>query len=109
MELYISPKAGQDLEAIGDYIAQDNSDAALQFVLNLRQQCQRIASHPLAYRTRPELGDGIRVAPVGRYLVFFKLSENDVTIVRILHGAREINSFVVDEDELKEAKYFGRE
>lgn len=107
--MYISPKAGQDLEAIGDYIAQDNPEAALQFVLNLRKQCQRIAKYPLAYREKPELGKGIRIAPVGRYLVFFKLSENEVTIVRILHGARDMNAFVVDDDELTEAKQHGRE
>ena len=55
MQLVIKPLAEQDLEAIGDYIARDNPARAVTFVRELRDHCQRIASHPLGYRERPEL------------------------------------------------------
>lgn len=39
MNVSISPLAEQDIEAIGDYIAQDNPVRAVSFVESLYQQC----------------------------------------------------------------------
>ena len=53
MRLAFTPLAGQDLEAIADYIAADNPVRALSFVRELRTQCQRITLNPPGYRLRP--------------------------------------------------------
>jgi len=90
MRLSFSPLAEQDLESIGDYIAADNPVRAVSFVLELRQQCQRIARNPLGYRARPELGEGLRSCAHGNYVIFFEASVSEVAIVRILHGARDL-------------------
>lgn len=92
MGLLFTPLAEQDLEAIGDYIAQDNPRRALTFVQELRRQCQRIELNPPGYRLRPELGDGIRSCAHGHYVIFFEASASGVTVVRILHGARDLPS-----------------
>lgn len=60
MQLVLKPLAEQDLEAISDYIARDNPARAISFVRELRDQCKRIASNPVAYRERPELVPGLR-------------------------------------------------
>lgn len=52
MKLGISPLAEQDLEAIGDYIAQDNPVRAVSFTEELYQQCLLIAESPVLYRER---------------------------------------------------------
>lgn len=90
MRLLITPLARQDIEAIGDYIAQDDPVHAMAFVEALRHQCQRIAAQPLMYRLRPELGVGLRSCPHGRYVIFFSVQEDAVRIVRVLHGARDL-------------------
>lgn len=90
MRVDFSPLAEQDLEAIGDYIAADNPRRALSFVQEIRAQCQRIARNPPGYRLRPELGDGIRSCVHGHYVIFFEADTHAVTIVRILHGARDL-------------------
>ena len=41
MQLLITPQAEQDLEVIGDYIAQDNPVRASSFIVKLREQCCR--------------------------------------------------------------------
>lgn len=46
MKLGISPLAEQDIEAIGDYIAQDNPVRAVSFTEELYQQCLLIAESP---------------------------------------------------------------
>ncbi|PHI28474.1 type II toxin-antitoxin system RelE/ParE family toxin [Budvicia aquatica] len=90
MVLTLSPLAVQDLEEIGDYIADDNPVRALSCVNGLYQQCLLIGETPALYRQRPELGRGIRCCPYGRYLILFSVNTNDIRIQRILHGARDI-------------------
>lgn len=90
MRLTFTPLAEQDLEAIADYIAVDNSVRALSFVRELRAQCQRIVLNPPGYRLRQELGEGIRSCAHGNYVIFFESDPDAVLIVRILHGARDI-------------------
>ena len=99
MRLAISPLAEQDLEAIGDYIAAGSSTRALSFVRSLRTQCLRIALNPSSYRLRPELGQDIRSCAIGNYVIFFVATKNDVTIVRVLHGARDLLTVFATDDE----------
>ena len=90
MQLLITPLAGFDLEEIGDYIAQDNPARAGSFVAELRAQCEKICRNPAGYRRRPELSDGLRSCAHGNYVIFFASTAEQVTIIRILHGARDI-------------------
>ena len=88
----ISPLAEQDMEAIGDFIAQDNPHRALTFIAELRSQCAKIATSPKTFRLRPELGENIRSATYGNYVIFFHDNPGELCIVRILHGAMDIES-----------------
>lgn len=90
VRLEISPLAEEDLEAIGDYIAVDSVARARTFIRELRTHCLRIALNPLAYRLRPELGENIRSCAIGHYVIFFVVAKNEITVVRVLHGARDI-------------------
>lgn len=90
MQLFITPLAAQDLEEIGDYIAQDNPVRAGSFVVELRAHCQKICLNPAGYRRRPELSDELRSCAHGNYVIFFESTQEQVTIIRILHGARDI-------------------
>jgi toxin ParE1/3/4 len=92
MRLAFTPLAEQDLEAIGDYIATDNPSRAATFVRELRAQCQRISLNPPGYRLRSELGDDIRSCAHGNYAIFFIANADEMTIIRILHGTRDIPS-----------------
>ncbi|MEA1063088.1 type II toxin-antitoxin system RelE/ParE family toxin [Apirhabdus apintestini] len=90
MKLGISPLAEQDMEAIGDYIAQDNPLRAVSFIEDLYQQCLRVAESPVIYRQRPELGQNIRSCAYGRYLIVFRVLDTEVRVERVLHGSRDI-------------------
>ena len=94
MRTVFSLGAERDLEEIGDYIAQDNPRRALSFISELRQRCARIASAPLAFPRRAELGPGLRASTHGRYVIFFRpkpsANPKEILIVRILHGARDL-------------------
>ncbi len=89
---WISPLAEQDLEAIGDFIAQDNPHRAITFIVELRNQCARIAANPKACRSRPGLGTNIRSFAYGNYVIFFQENPDTICIVRVLHGAMDIEN-----------------
>ncbi|BCK88216.1 hypothetical protein MIZ01_2017 [Sideroxyarcus emersonii] len=89
---WISPLAEQDLEAIGDFIAQDNPHRAITFIVELRNQCAKVAANPKACRLRPELGTNIRSFAYGNYVIFFQENRDALCIVRVLHGAMDIES-----------------
>jgi toxin ParE1/3/4 len=90
----LRPKAVQDLEAIGDFIANDNPARAVLFIDELLVLCVRIAERPDAFQRRNDLADGLRQAVHGRYLVLFTPDENGVVIERVIHGARRLEDLI---------------
>ncbi len=95
--LFITPLAESDIAEIGDYIASDSPARALSFVRELRGQCRKIAGSPEAYRMRHELGEGIRACAYHRYMIFFVAAAKEVTIIRVLHGARDLTALFRDQ------------
>ena len=71
MRLFVTPLAEQDLEEIGDYIAQDNPKRAISFIMKLHEQCRKICINPEGYRRRSELSDDLRSCAYGNYVIFF--------------------------------------
>lgn len=84
-----SPRARQDLLDIGDHIARDCANAR-RFVVRLMDQCVRIGRAPSGYVVRNDLAAGLRMAPLGRYIIFFRIVGDAVRIERMLHGARDL-------------------
>jgi toxin ParE1/3/4 len=82
--------AEHDLEEIGDYIARDNPGRAVSFIHEIREHCLKITAYPEAAPLRPKLGEGIRIVPFGRYLIFYTIHADSVRVERIIHGARNI-------------------
>lgn len=94
MLLSITPLAAQDLEEIGDYIAQDNPSRAFEFITELHAHCEIIRRNPEGYRQRPEFSKTLRSCAHGNYLIFFESDDFEVVIIRVLHGGRDISAFM---------------
>jgi len=43
-------------------------------------------------RCRDELAPGLRSLPVGNYVVFYRGREGGIEVIRVLHGARDIDA-----------------
>lgn len=89
-QVTFSPKSRQDLLDIGDFIAKDNRSHARRWVGKLIDQCQRIGRAPLGYAGREDLAPGLRMAALGRYVIFFRVLDGEVRVERVLHGARNL-------------------
>lgn len=90
MKVTFSPAARDDLMEIAVFIAQDNPKRALTFADELEDKCIGLGQTPGIGTMRPELGEGIRMLPHRRYLIFYREARGVLRIERIVHGARDI-------------------
>lgn len=92
------PQALEDLAEIWTYIADDSPDRADTFADMVESKFQTLARHPSIGRHRPELGANLRSFVIGHYVIFYSPVSDGIEIVRVLHGARDIES-IFQEDE----------
>jgi toxin ParE1/3/4 len=92
-----SRKAEDDLEAVADYIAQDNPVRALSFVQELRKHCMTIGQFPNTFTRFVELGEDARIMTYKNYVVLYRVLNDAVPIERIIQGARDIVNLIRDE------------
>ncbi len=91
------PAAQADLLDIWLRIASDSPANADRFLDVLDQKMHLLASSPRMGRPRPELRDGLRSFPVDHYVIFYCEVHQGINIVRVLHGARDIESLFHDD------------
>ncbi|WP_082935694.1 MULTISPECIES: type II toxin-antitoxin system RelE/ParE family toxin [unclassified Rhizobium] len=90
MRVVFSRAARADLLTIGRYIFEQNPARALPFMEELRSACIEIADMPHAFvELRLPRLTGVRRRPFGNYLIFYRIEDSTVQVMRILHGARD--------------------
>jgi toxin ParE1/3/4 len=103
MKVVFSPRAARDLEEIGDYIAADHPPRAVTFVQDIRRRCDRLGKFPLSARPFPELGPEAHIMPYGNYVILYRALTSEVSIERVVHGARDIMALVAGSEPPGEA------
>ncbi len=91
-ELIRTPQAEGDLLDIWSYIATRNPQAADEVLELIQQKCRLIAEFPNMGANRSELRPGVRSITVGNYVVFYRSTANEIEVLRVLHGARDLPS-----------------
>lgn len=86
------PLAEADILEIWEYIADDSLAAADRWVHRLDGQFRLLAAQPVMGRAREELAPGVRSFPFGRYVVYYVPLDDGIDVVRVLHGARDIDA-----------------
>ena len=92
-QVVISIAARADLDDIWFYIASDspaNADRFLDRLIDVATGTLAVA--PFSGRGREELGDGLRSLPVENYLIFYRVRNSTVEILRVIHGARDLGA-----------------
>ena len=85
-----APAAVEDLEDIWGHIALDSPNAADRVIRRLHAAAERLAEFPLIGVARDELAPGMRLWPVGSYVLLHRIDGRTVTIVRALWGGRDL-------------------
>ncbi len=96
----ITAAAEADVAEIGEYIAQDKPDAATAIVLQLEEQISTLERFPERcplVRENELLGTAYRHLVYGNYRTIFKIIGSRVLIMRVLHGARLLDTGMLEE------------
>ncbi len=90
MQVVFSSFVEEDLDAIAEYIAQDNPARAVSFLREIRAKLRTVGKNPLLYMLRPEIGIDARLAFVGRYVILFRVVDEVIRIERVVFGGRDL-------------------
>jgi toxin ParE1/3/4 len=90
----LAPQAKVDLDDIAYYIfeATGSFELADRLLDSLYERFFLLATYPHAGRQRDDLWPGMRMFPVGDYLVLYRIDGKDVVIDRVVHGSRDLDA-----------------
>ncbi len=87
--------AEQDLNDTWDYIAEDSVEAADRLIARLFDAFEALARNPGMGHQREDLTNfPVLFWPVGNYLVIYRAEKSPIQIVAIVHGKRDIPTFL---------------
>jgi plasmid stabilization system protein ParE len=87
-ELVWEVDALNDLDLIGEYIAQQSPAYAPTYVARVMEAVERLADLPLSGRVIPELGDEtLREVIFQNYRIVYEVAPDQVTILGVVHAA----------------------
>lgn len=95
-EVRLRPRAAQDIEAIADYTIEKWGTAqAKRYVTELRQSIESLALVGLRHAPCPDIAPDLRRARSGRHLIYFRIDESVVDVVRVLHERMDAGASAV--------------
>ncbi|GAB4182662.1 MAG: type II toxin-antitoxin system RelE/ParE family toxin [Coleofasciculaceae cyanobacterium] len=95
----ISPSASRDLNAIADYFLTRNVDAGERLFHEFTKKCQYIAQFPNLGKSYSYLRPSLRGLPLDGYIIFYRVVEDGVEIVRVVSGRQDLESLFSESDE----------
>jgi plasmid stabilization system protein ParE len=96
----IAQHAEIDLDEIWSHIAADSVNNANRFILKLERRMKTLAWSPRRCSLIPEneiLGTRYRHLIVGKYRAVFRISDDTVYILRVIHGARLLDTSIIED------------
>jgi len=92
-DVVITDTANDDLNNIGEYIRQSAGPLTSErFILRVIEVIGSLRFAPDRTAVRQDLPRGLHVIHADRYLVFYRIVENEVVVLRVIHGARDITA-----------------
>ena len=89
-------RADEDLIDIWTTIAADSPHAADRVLDAIEARWLQLAHHPYSGMARDDIAPGIRHLVAGQYLTLYRMTGENIEIVRVLHGRRKIERDMVE-------------
>jgi toxin ParE1/3/4 len=91
MKAHLSLPAETDIQGIWNYIAQSNRAAADRVEQSIHASIEELAEKPNLGHFRDDVAPRIyRFHRVYSYLIIYKVEEDKLTVMRVIHGARDL-------------------
>jgi toxin ParE1/3/4 len=91
----LAPRAERDLDDIWYFVAKESGsvDIASRLIDSIADRFVRLADFPLMGRARDhDFGIGCRSLAVSEYVIVYVVEKDDVMILRVAHGHRDIEA-----------------
>src|ERR1700724_3509902 len=91
----LAPEAETDLDEIWYYIAKESRsiEIADRLIDSITARFFLLTTYPHVGRRRDEdLRPGLRSFPVGEYVIIYRVEDDDVLILRVIRGSRDIEA-----------------
>lgn len=93
--IHIAGTAKIDLAEIWNYFFDESSESvATELIAHIEERFQQAALFPFSGAPRPHLAPGMRVLFHEKYAIYYLPGEEEIVIVRVLHGARDLTAIV---------------
>ncbi len=92
IQIFKSPQYERDMLEIWDHIAQHNPEAADRVVVAVETTIELLSDFPSIGTPCPHLAPGLRRTLWRQYLIYYRVNETNVEIVRALHGRRNVTT-----------------
>lgn len=94
-KIYIlSEIADKDLEDIFDYTVDEfGFDQAEKDLLEIEEIFQNLIANPQIGKKRDEIKQDLYSFPKDNHIIFYRILDNHIRIVRVLHGSRDIPKY----------------
>ena len=88
----LSKEADQDLDEIFDYTETVYGfDQAVEYISQFEGLFERLLENPALGRRRNEIRPGLRSFPKLEHVVFYRVLQDHILIIRVLHAHRDIS------------------
>ena len=89
-EVNISPIADGDLLSIWDFISRENLFAAERLLARIGERIESLSRFPERGKPMGHLAFGARCLIESRYLIFYRILDDNVEVVRVVHGSMDL-------------------
>ena len=90
-EYKLTKRARADLKSIGQYTGlQWGAELQKKYLAQLYKRFDQISKSPHLGRERPELATGIRSVLEGKHIIFYRVRDASIEIVRVLHQSMDV-------------------
>lgn len=89
MKVVWTERSALALEAVGEYIAKDDPEAATRWLARLVARAEKAAVFPRGGRVVPELGrDDVREVFVRTYRIVYQIKDDAIFVLTVFEGSR---------------------
>jgi toxin ParE1/3/4 len=92
MKIIFSEEADLDLLQIHTYLGARSRAAALSLASTFNKKFESLARFPFLGRERAAFASGLRSVVVENYVIFYRIERDQISIVRVLDGRRDIDA-----------------
>ena len=98
--LDVSEDAERDLDSIFEYTVRTwGYERAIRYGESITETLNRLLTFPMLGHGRADLRPGMRAYAIAEHVVFYLVRDEQIYIVRVLHGREDFASAFADSDD----------